>query len=138
MTGEDERIEMEIRKRNGKSVPFQQDKIFNAMKKAFDGQGREIAGGELEEILATVLDNLSVTVPLTVERVQDEVERTLMERGHYEVAKAYAQPYGGHDGDTYHVQRTKALPSAFKLLCGHCAGQSGRHLPLAGQLRKGL
>lgn len=25
----------------------------------------------------------------------------------------YAQPYGGHDGDTYHVQRTKALPSAF-------------------------
>ena len=50
----------------------------------------------------------------------------------------YAQPYGGHDGDTYHVQRTKALPSAFKLLCGHCAGQSGRHLPLAGQLRKGL
>ena len=64
---------MEIRKRNGKSVPFQQEKIFNAMKKAFDGQGREIGGGELEEILATVLDNLFVTVPLTVERVQDEV-----------------------------------------------------------------
>ena len=80
---------MEIRKRNGESVPFQQEKIFNAMKKAFDGQGREIGGGELEEILATVLDNLSVTVPLTVERVQDEVERTLMERGYYEVAKAY-------------------------------------------------
>ena len=80
---------MEIRKRNGKSVPFQQEKIFNAMKKAFDGQGREIGGGELEDILAAVLDNLSVTVPLTVERVQDEVERTLMERGYYEVAKAY-------------------------------------------------
>ena len=43
----------------------------------------------MDEILATVLNNLSVTVPLTVERVQDEVERTLMERGHYEVAKAY-------------------------------------------------
>ena len=80
---------MEIRKRNGESVPFQQEKIFNAMKKAFDGQGREIGSRELEEILSTVLDNLSVTVPLTVERVQDEVERTLMERGHYEVAKAY-------------------------------------------------
>ena len=66
---------MEIRKRNGESVPFQQEKIFNAMKKAFDGQGREIGSRELEEILATVLDNLSVTVPLTVERVQDEVER---------------------------------------------------------------
>ena len=89
MTGEDERIEMEIRKRNGESVPFQQEKIFNAMKKAFDGQGREIGGGELEEILATVLDNLAAAAPLTVERVQDEVERTIMERGHYEVAKAY-------------------------------------------------
>ena len=72
---------MEIRKRNGESVPFQQEKIFNAMKKAFDGQGKEIGSRELDEILATVLDNLSVTVPLTVERVQDEVERTLMERG---------------------------------------------------------
>ena len=59
------------------------------MKKAFDGQGKEIGSREMDEILATVLDNLSVTVPLTVERVQDEVERTLMERGHYEVAKAY-------------------------------------------------
>ena len=89
MTGEDERIEMEIRKRNGESVTFQQEKIFNAMKKAFDGQGKEIGSREMDEILATVLNNLSVTVPLTVERVQDEVERTLMERGHYEVAKAY-------------------------------------------------
>ena len=33
VTGEEERIEMEIRKRNGESVPFQQEKIFNAMKK---------------------------------------------------------------------------------------------------------
>ena len=80
---------MEIRKRNGESVPFQQEKIFNAMKKAFDGQGKEIGSREMDEILATVLNNLSVTVPLTVERAQDEVERTLMERGHYEVAKAY-------------------------------------------------
>ena len=50
---------MEIRKRNGESVPFQQEKIFNAMKKAFDGQGREIGSRELNEILAAVLDNLA-------------------------------------------------------------------------------
>ena len=80
---------MEIRKRNGESVPFQQEKVFNAMKKAFDGQGREIGSRELNEILTAVLDNLAAAAPLTVERVQDEVERTLMERGHYEVAKAY-------------------------------------------------
>ena len=52
---------MEIRKRNGESVPFQQEKIFNAMKKAFDGQGKEIGSREMDEILATVLNNLSVT-----------------------------------------------------------------------------
>ena len=80
---------MEIRKRNGKSVPFQQEKIFNAMKKAFDGQGRKIGSRELNEILAAVLDNLAAAAPLTVERVQDEVVRTIMARGHYEVAKAY-------------------------------------------------
>ena len=60
---------MEIRKRNGESVPFQQKKIFNAMKKAFDGQGREIGSRELNEILAAVLDNLAAAAPLTVERV---------------------------------------------------------------------
>ena len=76
---------MEIRKRKGKSVPFQQEKIFNAMKKAFDGQEREIGSRELNEILAAVLDNLAAAAPLTVERVQDEVERTLMERGHYSI-----------------------------------------------------
>ena len=80
---------MEIRKRNGESVPFQQEKVFNAMKKAFDGQGSEIGSRELNEILTAVLDNLAAAAPLTVERVQDEVERTLMERGYYEVAKAY-------------------------------------------------
>ena len=41
---------MEIRKRNGESVPFQQEKIFNAMKKAFDGQGKEIGSREMDEI----------------------------------------------------------------------------------------
>ena len=50
---------MEIRKRNGESVPFQQEKIFNAMKKAFDGQGREIGSREMDELLATVLNHLS-------------------------------------------------------------------------------
>ena len=54
---------MEIRKRNGESVPFQQEKVFNAMKKAFDGQGREIGSRELNEILTAVLDNLAAAAP---------------------------------------------------------------------------
>ena len=31
---------MEIRKRNGESVPFQQENILNGINKAFDGQGK--------------------------------------------------------------------------------------------------
>ena len=122
---------MEIRKRNGESVPFQQEKIFNAMKKAFDGQGKEIGSRELDEILATVLNNLSVTVPLTVERVQDEVERTLMERGHYEVAKAYIlyreqhTPAGRHrpirPGSTP-GRRMNALLRGPRFFCEECKG----------------
>ena len=101
---------MEIRKRNGESVPFQQEKVFNAMKKAFDGQGSEIGSRELNEILTAVLDNLAAAAPLTVERVQDEVERTLMERG-----RRRKGPHGQrlrHDGKGVHPLSRKAVGAA--------------------------
>ena len=80
---------MNIRKRTGEVVPFQEEKILNAMKKAFSGQGQEIDDRALDEMLSVVLKRLPENSGLTVERVQDEVERVLMECGHYEVAKAY-------------------------------------------------
>ena len=80
---------MNIRKRTGEVVPFQEEKILNAMKKAFSGQGQEIDDRALDEMLSVVLKRLPENGGLTVERVQDEVERVLMECGHYEVAKAY-------------------------------------------------
>ena len=80
---------MNIRKRTGEVVPFQEEKILNAMKKAFSGQGQEIDDRVLDEMLSVVLKRLPENSGLTVERVQDEVERVLMECGHYEVAKAY-------------------------------------------------
>ena len=80
---------MNIRKRTGEVVPFQEEKILNAMKKAFSGQGQEIDDRVLDEMLSVVLKRLPENGGLTVERVQDEVERVLMECGHYEVAKAY-------------------------------------------------
>ena len=80
---------MNIRKRTGEVVPFQEEKILNAMKKAFFSQGQEIDDRVLDEMLSVVLKRLPENGGLTVERVQDEVERVLMECGHYEVAKAY-------------------------------------------------
>lgn len=73
---------MNIRKRTGEVVPFQEEKILNAMKKAFSGQGQEIDDRALDEMLSVVLKRLPENGGLTVERVQDEVERVLMECGH--------------------------------------------------------
>ena len=80
---------MNIRKRTGEVVPFQEEKILNAMKKAFSGQAQELDDRVLDEMLSVVLKRLPENGGLTVERVQDEVERVLMECGHYAVAKAY-------------------------------------------------
>ena len=66
---------MNIRKRTGEVVPFQEEKILNAMKKAFSGQGQEIDDRVLDEMLSVVLKRLPENGGLTVERVQDEVER---------------------------------------------------------------
>ena len=59
------------------------------MAKAFAGQKQEIDGEGLTKLLQAVLSRLSQDDVLTVELVQDEVERVLMESGWYDVAKAY-------------------------------------------------
>ena len=80
---------MEIRKRNGAVVAFCDEKIILAMEKAFLGQNQPVQREELAAMLQTVVQRLPAGEDLSVERVQDEVERALMERGHYAVAKAY-------------------------------------------------
>ena len=70
---------MNIRKRTGKVVPFQEEKILNAMKKAFSGQAQELDDRVLDEMLSVVLKRLPENGGLTVERVQDEVEDDALE-----------------------------------------------------------
>lgn len=80
---------MEIRKRNGELVEFIPRKIKSALEKAFVGQGKKIDEEELSKLLTTLLSRLPNDEDLTVELVQDEAERVLMEYGWYDVAKAY-------------------------------------------------
>jgi anaerobic ribonucleoside-triphosphate reductase len=83
-----------IIKRNGTKVPFDPTKIVIVMKKAFAAEQVPIDDSALEQMTGrvvaslTTLMNGSVESP-TVEKVQDLVENTLMERGYYSVAKAY-------------------------------------------------
>ena len=80
---------MKIRKRNGELVEFIPGKIKSALEKAFVGQGKKIDEKELSKLLTTLLSRLPNDEGLTVELVQDEAERVLMEYGWYDVAKAY-------------------------------------------------
>lgn len=80
---------MKIRKRNGERVEFIPGKIKSALEKAFVSQGKKIDEEELSKLLTTLLSRLPNDEGLTVELVQDEAERVLMEYGWYDVAKAY-------------------------------------------------
>jgi anaerobic ribonucleoside-triphosphate reductase len=81
-----------IRKRDGRIVPFEEEKITNAIWKAAQAVGGSDRG--ISELLAKqVVKLLNVKfsngkVP-TVEDAQDIVEKTLVETGHYKTAKAY-------------------------------------------------
>ncbi len=78
-----------IRKRDGRIVPFDRERIVNAIFKAAQavgGSDRKVA----EAISSEVMRELSAEkgVP-TVEHVQNLVEKTLIELGHAKTAKAY-------------------------------------------------
>lgn len=84
----------EIIKRNGTTVPFDPNKIVIVMKKAFAAEGVSITDDTLKQMTDRVVAGLGVVCDgsegcPTVEQVQDLVENTLMERGYYNVAKAY-------------------------------------------------
>ena len=81
-----------IRKRDGRIVLFEQEKIMNAIFKAAQAVGgtdRELANKLSEQVVSLINEKFnSKTIP-TVENVQDLVEKVLVENGHYKTAKAY-------------------------------------------------
>ena len=74
-----------IIKRNGKREPFSVDKIRNAISKAFISVG----GFASQEAMTNILSRLNIYDGITVEEIQNQVERSLMAERYYEVAKAY-------------------------------------------------
>ena len=77
-----------VKKRDGRVVDFDINKIVDAVRNAFGSQGEAFD----EKVITVIKDGLNdlgeeATVP--IETIQDTVEKTLMELGHYNVAKAY-------------------------------------------------
>jgi ribonucleoside-triphosphate reductase len=80
----------QIRKRDGRLVRFNPEKINNAVSKAFIAQGKDDSlSVEVSELaLEYINQKYKKTVP-NVEQIQDEVERALIALNYPDVAKAY-------------------------------------------------
>ncbi|MDY6825707.1 MAG: anaerobic ribonucleoside-triphosphate reductase [Bacillota bacterium] len=87
-----ENVYREIRKRDGRVVPFDPEKITEAIFKAAQavgGSNRTIAENLTRQVIESLRDKIPGGVIPTVEDVQDSVEVALIENGHARTAKAY-------------------------------------------------
>ncbi|MBR4082268.1 MAG: anaerobic ribonucleoside triphosphate reductase [Clostridia bacterium] len=82
-----------IRKRDGRLVPFDPQKIENAIFRAFQAsasaKGHETAQALTELVVKDLENNETISSTPSVEQVQDTVERVLIEKGFVRSAKAY-------------------------------------------------
>ena len=88
---------LNVRKRDGSVVAFDAGRIRAAMAKAFHAEHWIAIGEALPATIAATLAELASQVvawcegrtELQVERIQDEVERTLMTAGEHRIARRY-------------------------------------------------
>ncbi len=81
---------MQITKRNGTAESYNRKKIAVAIRKSFASTGQEIMEETIQEMVNEVEQFVhSNSANCHVERIQDEVERCLMEHGFYAEAKNY-------------------------------------------------
>ena len=82
-----------IRKRDGREVPFDQDKIEQAIFASFQAsgsaRGHETSRKLTEEVVRQLENNENISAIPSVEQVQDTVEQVLMRNGFTRTAKSY-------------------------------------------------
>ena len=81
-----------VKKRDGRVVPFTQERITNAIYRAavaVGGRDRQTARNLSDQVVALVDNNFPSDKIPSVEDIQDIVEKVLIENGHARVAKAY-------------------------------------------------
>ena len=79
---------MKVLKRNGQLVDLDVTKIETAIRKAFNSQGEEYDSNVVESVKEKLNSKREVS-SISVETIQDFVERSLMECQHFSVAKAF-------------------------------------------------
>lgn len=76
-------------KRDGSLVPYERVKIFNAITGANNASTEQMSSKEIESVTHAVECDIQNCVEISVEDIQDVVERHLMQSGFFEVAKKY-------------------------------------------------
>jgi len=85
-------VQYTVEKRDSHTVPFDLQKIRNAMQKAFDAQHTSIDDSSMELLTLRVVAEFEPDVRdglISVERIQDAVEVVLIQAGYTRVARAY-------------------------------------------------
>jgi len=84
--------ELMVIKRTGELVDFDAERIKSAVQKAVKACGKELAQDAMDELLESIrmeIDERFTDFYPNVENVQDIVEKHLVQRGLYEISKAY-------------------------------------------------
>lgn len=81
----------EIKKRDGRTVQFDINKITNAINKAFNATTGKKDNSICSSLALEVVENFEnqPNIPPTVENIQDMVEKVLMKHGYIRTAKSY-------------------------------------------------
>ena len=99
-----------IIKRDGRKVPFNEEKISGAITKAFQASGSakstQVAEELAKQVVARINSDENIGTP-TVEEVQDIVERVLIDNGFVNTAKSYI---------VYRAERTRARQMNTRLM----------------------
>jgi anaerobic ribonucleoside-triphosphate reductase len=82
----------QVKKRDGKIVPFDVHKISHAIRKAFDACGRQYNDSVIDMIALRVTSDFEPKIregTIDVEDIQDSAEKVLSESGYSDVSKSY-------------------------------------------------
>ncbi|SHK05635.1 ribonucleoside-triphosphate reductase class III catalytic subunit [Clostridium cavendishii DSM 21758] len=83
---------LDVVKRDGREVVFNTEKVSNAIKRAADEVGYNLKESQVIETVQRVINyiEMSEKEKVTVEEIQNLVEKALKDNGHKEVASVYA------------------------------------------------
>ena len=84
-------MEIEVMKRDGRTVRFHTEKIQNAIEKGFNNVGTHSSEENVKKVLNRALNQIAASgmARIEIEKIQDQVEEAFVEEGFIEEYKAF-------------------------------------------------